>query len=151
MRFSRAIAWGTCALVAIALGGVAIPAFGQAARQKSPSGPLVDSTRLFMQIEQVALTGTTNVFGDPTKPGTYIVRSKLAPNQKIRPHYNDQDRWVTVLKGTYWVGQGDVFRTETLIPVREGGLMYQPANQHQYEHAGPQEVIMQNIGTGPVK
>ncbi len=68
-----------------------------------------------------------------------------------RPYYDDQDRWVTVLKGTWWVGQGAVFKTDKLVPVREGGLMYQPANLHHYEVAGNDEVILQMTGNGPVK
>lgn len=150
MSLTRSIAWGASAIVAVALGSGAVPLFGQA-RQKPPSGPLVDNTRLFMQMEQVLLTGETPIFGDPSNSGVYVVRTKLAPNHMTRPHYKDQDRWVTVLKGTWWVGQGDVFRTEKLVPIREGGFMYQPANLHHYDTAGGSDVILQIVGNGPVK
>ena len=136
---------------AIWLGSASIAVFAQGSQSKPETGPLVDSKRLFMQIEQVPLTGTTNVFGDPAKAGTYITRVQLAANAKVRPHFYDQDRWVTVLKGTWWVGEGDVFKFDRLIPVREGGLMYQPANLHHFEMAGSGEVILQIVGNGPVK
>jgi quercetin dioxygenase-like cupin family protein len=129
---------------------VAIPLFGQS-RPKPQAGPVVDSMHLFMQVEQVPATGDAAIFGDPTKPGLYVLRAKLAPNYMTRPHFNDQDQWVTVLKGTWWVGQGDVFKTDKLVPVREGGFMYKPANLHHYDVAGGNEVILQIVGNGPVQ
>jgi hypothetical protein len=157
MSFSRSIAWGACALGAVVLVGTVVPIFGQAGPSSPPAAaaarqvPLVDSTRLFMQVEQLALAGNTSVFSEPSKEGFYVVRQKLAPTHMNRPQYYDRDRWVTVLKGTWWVGQGDVFKIDKLVPVREGGFMYQPANLHHYDIAGGSEVILQVAGIGPVK
>jgi hypothetical protein len=137
-------------LAAVWLGHATIVLVAQAP-QKAPSGPIVDDKRLVMQVDQVALGGTTNVFGDPSKSGTYVVRQKLAPNTKTRPRYYDHDRWVTVLKGTWWVGQGDVFNTGKLVPIREGGFMYQPAGLRTFDVAGDGEVVLQIAGDGPVK
>jgi len=97
-------------LIAVWLASVTIAVFGQTPQQKPAPRPLIDDKRLLMQIEEVALSGTTTIFGDPSKPGLYIVRSHLATNARTRPRYYDQNRWITVLKGTWWVGQGDVFR-----------------------------------------
>ena len=143
-------ACATCAWGAVWVGGVTIAVFGQAP-QKPATGPLVDGKHLLMQIEQVPLAGNTTIFGDPSKPGPYILRTQLAPNATTRPRYHNQDRWVTVLKGTWWVGQGNVFRTDTLVPVREGGVMYQPANLRTFDVAGSGEVTLQISGNGPVK
>jgi len=138
------------ALIALWLAGATIAAFAETP-QKSPSGPIVDDKRLVMQIDQVALGGTTHVFGDPSTGGTYVLRLQLAPNTKIRPRFYDRDRWVTVLKGTWWVGQGEVFNTSKLVPVREGGFMYQPANLRTFDMAADGEVVLQITGSGPVK
>jgi hypothetical protein len=137
------------ALIAVWLGGSTIAAFGQA--PAPASSPLLDEKRLVLQIEQVALSGTTNIFSDPAKPGTYVIRQQLAPNTKTRPRFHDHDRWVTVLKGTWWVGEGDVFRMDRLVPVREGGMMYQPANLRTFDVAGESPVVLQITGAGPVK
>src|SRR5687767_11292984 len=83
----------------VAVLSVSIPLLGQSP-PKPPAGPIVDSTRMFMQVEQVPLNGDAAIFGDPTKPGLYVLRARLAPNHMTRPHFNDQDQWVTVLKGT---------------------------------------------------
>jgi hypothetical protein len=138
------------ALVAVWLGAASIAAFAQAP-PKAPAGPLVDEKRLILPLDQVALSGTTNVFGDPSKPGPYVIRMQLAPNTKTRPRFYDRERWVTVLKGTWWVGQGDVFSTAKLLPIRDGGLMYQPAALRTYDVAGDTDVVLQITGTGPVK
>ena len=136
--------------VAIWLGSVTIAVSAQAPQPKPQAGPLVDSSRLLVQIEQTP-AGTTRVYGDPAQPGMYVSRVQLRPNAKTRPHYSDQDQIVTVLKGTWWVGKGEVFRQDRLVAVREGGLMYLPAKLAYYDVAGSGDVILQITGVGPVK
>lgn len=137
--------------VAILMGSATFVVSAQAPQPKSQSsGPLVDSSRLLVQIEQTP-TGNTRVYGDPAQPGMFVSRVALKPNTKNRPHYNDQDQIVTVLKGTWWVGKGEVFRQDRLVAVREGGLMYLPAKLTYYDVAGSGEVILQITGVGPVK
>src|SRR5262252_2213373 len=74
--------------------------------QRGPVKPLVDATNKRMQPEDVVVTGngivTIPVFGDASKPGMYIVRNRFPAGMTSRPHYHDQDRWVTVIKGTWW-------------------------------------------------
>jgi hypothetical protein len=152
MTVPRSSACGLSIAITFVLCAVAMPASGQTRQTpRSPSTPLIDSTHPVMQAEEVALKGDTNVFGDPSKPGTYVLRRSLTASQTARPHYDDQDRWVTVLKGTLWIGKGDVFSPEKLLPVREGGIAYLPANTHYFEIAGDAEVILQITGNGPVK
>src|ERR1700689_1302239 len=42
--------------------------------------------------------------GDPTKPGLYVEMFKWLPGNMSRPHWHPNDRYITVLKGTWWVG-----------------------------------------------
>jgi quercetin dioxygenase-like cupin family protein len=121
------------------------------APKASNAAPLIDPARPIMQIEEVALKGTTNVFGDPSNAGAYIIRMKLAANQMGRPHFDDQDRFITVLEGTLWVGKGDVYTLDKLQPVREGGVLYLPASTHYFYTAGEMPVVLQINGVGPVK
>ena len=138
------------AFVAFWLSSVTIAVSAQTPQPRAQAGPLVDSSRLVLQIEQTP-TGTTRVYGDPAQPGMYVNRVLLRPNAKNRPHYNDQDQIVTVLKGTWWVGKGEVFRQDRLVAVREGGLMYLPAKLTYYDVASSGEVILQITGVGPVQ
>jgi hypothetical protein len=44
--------------------------------------------------------------GDPSKPGIYVVMVKWLPGGMSRPHFHPNDRFITVLRGTWWVGTG---------------------------------------------
>jgi len=149
MRLFYAIG-STCA-VALVCGATAMSGQTRPASKAPASGPLIDSARPIMQSEEVMLKGVTPIFGDPAKTGTYIIRTRLTANQEGRPHYEDQDRFITVLKGTLWIGKGDVFSPDKLLPIREGGVAYLPANTHYFQVAGDSEVILQITGNGPVK
>ena len=92
--------------------------------------------------------------GDPTKPGIYVIRIRFAPGQMSKPHFHDQDRYVTVMKGTWWVSLGpeaDVFDPAKTAPMKAGSFVKHPAGSHHYDGAKDEEVIVQIIGMGPVK
>src|SRR5688572_5398243 len=40
------------------------------------------------------------LFGDPSKPGPYVVRIKWLPGKMSRPHFHPNDRFFAVLSGT---------------------------------------------------
>jgi quercetin dioxygenase-like cupin family protein len=114
-----------------------------------PQVPLIDAKNLIMQPEQ-AETGA-RVMGDPGKPGIYVVRTRFAAGRGSRPHYHTEDRYVTVIKGTWWTGAGDVYKPETMTPIKAGGFMHHPAGFHHYDQARDEDVIVQIMGMGPVK
>jgi hypothetical protein len=121
----------------------------QPAAPAPPPTPLVDAKNLIMQPEQAA-TGA-RVMGDSSKPGWYVTRTRFAAGRGSRPHYHDQDRYVTVIKGTWWTGSGDVYKPETMVPIKEGGFMFHPAGYHHYDQARDEDVVVQIMGPGPVK
>jgi quercetin dioxygenase-like cupin family protein len=84
----------------------------------------------------------------------YVVRNRFAPGRGSRPHVHDQDRYVTVIKGTWWVALGpesDVYDPSKMTPVKPGGFVFHPAGGHHYDGAKDEEVIVQIMGMGPVK
>jgi hypothetical protein len=89
------------------------------------------------------------VHGDPTKPGVYVVRAKFSPGSMTRPHWHPEDRFVTVLQGTWYTGEGDSFEPDKTTPLKAGSFMLHPANGHHYDGAKDEEVIVQIIGIGP--
>jgi quercetin dioxygenase-like cupin family protein len=104
-----------------------------------------------MQADAPDPHATTTVFGSQSSEGYYIVRQHFAAHQTSRPHYHDKDRWVTVLSGTWYTGEGDVFKPETMVPLKPGSIMYHPANMHHYDGSmDDQEVLLQIVGYGPV-
>jgi quercetin dioxygenase-like cupin family protein len=123
------------------------------AQQTAPA--LVDPAHLRLQADAAeAAFGTevqVTVFGDPAKPGLYAIRRRFKPGEMSRPHYHDKDRLVTVIKGTWYTGEGDVFDPAKTTPVKTGGFMFHPAGFHHWDGAKDQEVIVQIIGVGPVQ
>jgi quercetin dioxygenase-like cupin family protein len=138
---------GTRCLCALLLIGTA--AVGTA-QQQPPPKPLVDADHKRMQPEQ-APAGSFPVMSDPSQPGMYVVRNNFQPGRTSRPHYHDQDRYITVLKGTWWTGEGDVYQPDKMVPIKAGGLMFHPAGYHHYDGAKDEETVVQIIGMGPVK
>ena len=136
---------GVCALAIL----VAPAVVGRAQQQNPPAKPPVDAQNLRMQPEQLPTGGP--VLGDSSKPGIYVTRNRFAPGNTSRPHFHNQDRYITVIKGTWWTAEGDVFKPETMIPIKAGGFMFHPAGLHHYDGAKDEEVIVQIMGMGPVQ
>lgn len=89
----------------------------------------------------------------PDKPGIYVLRSRFPPGVMSRPHFHDQDRFVTVIKGTWWTASGpdgDVYNPDKTTALKTGSFMFHPAGGHHYDGAKDGEVIVQIIGMGPV-
>ena len=78
-------------------------------------------------------------------------RRRFKPGEMSRPHYHDKDRLVTMIKGTWFTGEGDIFDAAKTTPIKTGGFMLHPAGMHHYDGAQDQEVIVQIIGMGPVQ
>lgn len=147
MKVSRSAKWMCCALGAVLLGGLGARALGQGAAGGS-APPLVDAKKMRMQPEEAV--GTVKVFGDQAKEGFYVYRNRFAPHQTSRPHYHDKDRWVTVIKGNWYTGEGDVFQPDKMVAIKEGGFMYHPGGMHHYDGSmDDNEVIVQIMGYGP--
>jgi quercetin dioxygenase-like cupin family protein len=93
------------------------------------------------------------IVGDSSKPGMYVTRITWAPGSGSRPHYHDQARYITVLKGTWWVATGpdaDVYNPDKMTPVRAGSFIYEPPGGHHYDMAKDEEAVVEIIGMGPV-
>ena len=136
----------------LALGGALALTTTLSGQQSAPA--LVDASHLRMQPESAeAAFGNevqVTVFGDPAKPGLYAIRRRFKPGEMSRPHYHDKERLVTVIKGTWYTGEGDVFDPARTTAVKTGGFMLHPAGFHHWDGAKDQEVIVQIIGMGPV-
>ena len=89
------------------------------------------------------------VQGDPSKPGIYVIRAKFSPGTMTRPHWHPEDRYVTVLQGTWYTGEGDDLEPDKTQPLKVGSFMLHPAKGHHYDGAKDEEVIVQIIGIGP--
>lgn len=90
------------------------------------------------------------LFGDPDKAGIYVIRVRFPPYVMDRPHWHPNDRFVTVLEGTWYTGTGNTFDIARAVPLKAGSLMVHPAKAVHWDGSGGNEaVIVQIIGYGP--
>jgi quercetin dioxygenase-like cupin family protein len=90
------------------------------------------------------------LYGDPTKEGTYVVRVKFPPHVMDLPHYHPNDRFVTVLEGTWYAGTGDTFDAARAMPMKPGSFMLHPAKAAHWDGSrGNETVVVQITGNGP--
>jgi len=88
--------------------------------------------------------------GDPTKPGLYMVLAKwLAGNHMSRPHFHPNDRFITVLKGTWWVGTGTTFDPSSTVPMPAGTFVTHYGKQVHYDGAKDEDAVLLIVGEGP--
>lgn len=89
------------------------------------------------------------LMGDPTKPGPYIVMVKWLPGNFSRPHFHPNDRFITVLKGTWWVGTGTKFDIGQTVPMPAGSFVTHFGKQIHWDGAKNEEAVLLITGEGP--
>jgi quercetin dioxygenase-like cupin family protein len=136
--------WRVLRALLIALGVVA------------PAAAAPDFVRLTPdQIHWVAVPGshgvqTAVIYGDPERPGPYVIRVRFPPHVMDRPHWHPKDRYVTVLQGTWYAGTGTTFDVSRAQPMPAGSFMMHPAGAVHWDGSATSEaVIVQITGEGP--
>jgi hypothetical protein len=89
------------------------------------------------------------VQGDPSKPGLYIVLVKWTPHHMSHPHWHPNDRFITVLSGTWWVGTGPQFDPDKTLPMPAGSFVTHFGKQIHYDGAKDSEAVLEIVGEGP--
>ena len=89
------------------------------------------------------------LFGDPTKPGFYMVMNRFQPGNFSKPHFHPNDRFITVVKGTWYVGTGNKWDKDATIPVKAGGAVTHFGKEIHYDGAKDEEVVVIITGEGP--
>ena len=89
------------------------------------------------------------IFGDPSKPGLYVVLQKWLPHHNSRPHFHPNDRFITVLSGTWWVNTGAKYDPDGMQPVHAGSVVTHFGKEIHYDGAKDEECILEIVGMGP--
>jgi hypothetical protein len=98
---------------------------------------------------EAAGSETAVLVGDPAKPGLYVVLQKWLPHKNSRPHFHANDRFITVLSGTWWVNTGAKYDPDGFKPVPVGSFVTHFAREIHYDGAKDAECILQIVGMGP--
>ncbi len=92
---------------------------------------------------------TAILFGDPAKPGPYVMRLRWLPGNMSRPHFHPNDRFFAVISGTWWVGTGEKYDPDSTVPVPAGSYVIHYAQKIHYDGAKGEECVIQVWGMGP--
>lgn len=90
------------------------------------------------------------IYGDPNQEGLYIMRVRFWPGGSSMPHYHTQDRFVTVMEGTWCAGTDASHDMEKTTCIPPGGFMIHPAGAVHYDGSKGGPVVVEIRGFGPV-
>ena len=93
---------------------------------------------------------TAVLYGDPSKPGLYVVRLKLPAGARVMPHIHPGEAsTMTVFSGTLYFGFGTEFDETKLKPYPAGTFFTELPTTPHFVAAKDGEVIFQASGIGP--
>jgi quercetin dioxygenase-like cupin family protein len=94
---------------------------------------------------------TAVVEGDPSKPGYYLTINHFPAGVMSRPHYHPDERYIIVLRGTWYTDEGKEFRPSQTVPLKPGDFMRHPAGGPHYDGALNEDTWVAIGGYGPTK
>ncbi len=98
----------------------------------------------------VGAVQTSVLYGDPAKPGLFVMRYKLPPGARMEPHsHPDNGRTVAVLSGTLYYSPGDTWDEAKLKPLPAGTFFTEPPDEPHFAWARDGEVVLQLTSVGP--
>jgi quercetin dioxygenase-like cupin family protein len=97
----------------------------------------------------VAGIQTTVLYGDPTKPGLYVIEIRVPANTRIAAHYHRDDRTAVVVSGTWWFGYGQVADEAVAKALPPGSFYTEPAGRPHFALTRAEPVVAHISGVGP--
>jgi hypothetical protein len=135
---------------------VAMVVSGRSAQTPAPSAMDLDPKVLAYKVpDQIPWKDdpigakTAVLQGDPSKPGPYIMLIKWTPHHMSHPHWHPNDRFITVISGTWWVGTGAKFDPDKTVPFPAGSFVTHFGKQIHYDGAKDSEAVLEIVGQGP--
>src|SRR4051794_27700465 len=131
----------------------AVPLYGRADTRRSADGGDEHHARTGPQVHaeqggaRCLAGGDLGQFGKARRD---VRRTQPLLARRLQPpHFHPETRYITVLKGTWWVGSGPKFDKDATTPVPAGSVVVHHANQIHWDGAKDEEVIVQISGVGP--
>ena len=114
-----------------------------------PSAIKINLPKEIKWVESKAGSAQAIMYGDPAKEGLYIVLTKWHAGHMSRPHYHANDRFITVLEGTWWVGTGTKYDPPSTKAIPQGSFVVHTGKGIHYDGAKDADVTLQILGMGP--
>jgi hypothetical protein len=135
------------ALVTIA--GAVIWATSSAERgKKEIVGSTPDEVRWFTPPYYNDGRQRAQLFGDSSQGGNWIDRAKIPGGARVLAHTHPQDELVTVIEGTWYLGEGAKFDSAKLKRYPAGSFIVIPAGVPHFVAAKEGPVVVQLTGIG---
>jgi len=87
--------------------------------------------------------------GDPTKKGASAVRFKIPPNSTFPPHKHPDVETITVISGSFGIGQGDAGDKSKGQMLPAGSFYQLPAHTAHFAWTEGEGTVVQVEGSGP--
>ena len=88
------------------------------------------------------------LFGDSSQDGPWVDRVKIPAGRRVLAHTHPHDELVTVIEGTWYLGEGERFDPAKLKGYPAGSFIVIPAGVAHFVAAKEGGVIVQLSGTG---
>ncbi len=88
------------------------------------------------------------VSGDPSREGPYVVRYRTPSGMRFAPVTHPDARQLIIVKGTYWIAQGESYNWKQMDEFKAGSVIQKEANKPYFGWART-AVILEERGTGP--
>src|SRR5438477_5964178 len=88
------------------------------------------------------------LLGDSTQGGTWVDRVKMPAGKRVLAHTHSEDELVTVIEGTWYLGEGTKFNLKNLQAYPTGSFIVIPAGVPHFVAAREGTVIVQLNGNG---
>jgi pimeloyl-ACP methyl ester carboxylesterase len=91
---------------------------------------------------------TVLLYGDPAKPGPYMLEIHVPPNTAIAAHTHRDDRFATVISGTWFFGYGNTANA-AVKPLTAGGFYTEPGDAAHFAFTRSDPAVVRLTGNGP--
>ena len=89
------------------------------------------------------------ITGNERTDGVYVYRVTFPKGHKNVPHFHSDERVITIVQGSLYVGYGTVFDETKMKKLSPGSVFTEPKDQPHYVWAKDETVVMQVTGNGP--
>ena len=139
----------TLLAAAIAVAAAAAPSVTRAGESgKGVVGLLPEQVRWFTPPYYRDGRQRAQMYGDSSRDGAWVDRVKMPAGSSVPAHTHSHDELVTVIEGTWYLGEGITFDRSKLRVYPAGSFIVIPAGVPHFVAANDGAVIVQLSGTG---
>jgi quercetin dioxygenase-like cupin family protein len=136
----------TVASIVLVLGAVTLAMTWAPQRKKEIVGTTAEQVRWSAPTYYKDGRQRAQLFGDSSQGGAWIDRVRIPANMRVRAHTHPQDELVTVIEGTWYVGEGEKFDSTKLKAYPPGSFIVIPAGTPHFVATNDGAVVVQLSG-----